>query len=517
MFNNYVWRLYLESSEGIKALNYFKNLNDSIRENNNLLYIPDFLQKYDPEPPPFNDYDNYSMNIALSTYVKEKILNWKIKDINDAIKKFEVFITEDFKYEDRTICEKFEKDTWSEYNGWLNNIEHLSIGLYRAFPDYFFPYLFFYNFYILTEIFLEFNIPLPKLPRKGNLIENVLYYAKLCQVIYEYRQINNLSSEEMCAFIYSFAPNFIKEDTNKDLPEPSKVWINCVKDKGNIKELNKVVEDSNTNNYQWSGNKNMRKGDIVIMYFSYPHCKIHSIWRAETDGYTDPFFYFMDEVYLCFPIKVLPVTYKDMVGNEILSQNGSIRNNMYGINGKSLKVKEYNAILDILKVKGQDISILPKISVIERIKDIELLTEKDIEINLVEPLLKRLNYSEKDWVRQMPVKMGRGVRYYPDYAIGANVKRGEENSKFIIETKYSISSKKDLTEAYYQAKSYAVRLQAHVFMIASKEGVWIFDSSNNGTFSNKKFFYKNWNEIDNPDEFHQLLLKIGKKIIFNKK
>jgi hypothetical protein len=71
----------------------------------------------------------------------------------------------------------------------------------------------------------------------------------------------------------------------------------------------------------------------------------------------------------------------------------------------------------------------------------------------------------------MPVKMGRGERNYPDYCFGANPVRGEETAKMILESKYEIKTQKELLDAYFQTKSYAMRLQVEKFAIAAREGI----------------------------------------------
>lgn len=107
----------------------------------------------------------------------------------------------------------------------------------------------------------------------------------------------------------------------------------------------------------------------------------------------------------------------------------------------------------------------------------------------------------------MPVKMGRGERNYPDYCFGANPKRGEESAKMILELKFSIMTNKDLQEAYFQAKSYAVRLQASCFIIAAKEGIWIYKPKA-GIYRVDDFQNYSWIQIEKPDDLHALKLLI---------
>jgi hypothetical protein len=78
-----------------------------------------------------------------------------------------------------------------------------------------------------------------------------------------------------------------------------------------------------------------------------------------------------------------------------------------------------------------------------------------------------------------------------------------------LESKYEIKTEKQLQEAYFQAKSYALRLQAHKFVVASKEGIWIYEPNNSGYRFNHYDHY-NWIELEDPDILHTLKQKIGK-------
>jgi hypothetical protein len=141
------------------------------------------------------------------------------------------------------------------------------------------------------------------------------------------------------------------------LPEPTKVYIS-----GATKnDCTDIIEKANSGTKSlWAGNVNTLPGDIILIYGVAPFSQINSIWRAISKGFLDPFSYW-------FNSQELPE-----------------------INGPQLLIKT------------------------------ELNVERDIEIYLLEPFLYKLGYTEKNRVRQMPLRMGRGERIYPDYAIKAN-------------------------------------------------------------------------------------------------
>jgi hypothetical protein len=89
-----------------------------------------------------------------------------------------------------------------------------------------------------------------------------------------------------------------------------------------------------------------------------------------------------------------------------------------------------------------------------------------------------------------------------------NPTRGEESAGFLIETKYEISTKQQLEDAFIQGKSYALRLQARAFMLAAKEGIWLYRQANG--FSAERGLHWTWQDIEHPDRFHELAVELGK-------
>lgn len=193
---------------------------------------------------------------------------------------------------------------------------------------------------------------------------------------------------------------------------------------------------------------------------------------------------------------------------------GAVKASFQGPSSKTpFTVEEYEAVLEIMKSKGQNLSILPRIPSSNCVPSVDLLNERDVEVRLIEPFLKRLGYKESDWKRQMPVRMGRGERNYPDYAFGAKTKRGEESAKMILESKYQLSAEREFADAFYQTKSYALRLQSKIMAMGAREGIWVFPP-HNGQFEIKKFVHRGWGELNHADAFHDVLCLIGKDVVF---
>ena len=85
-----------------------------------------------------------------------------------------------------------------------------------------------------------------------------------------------------------------------------------------------------------------------------------------------------------------------MKADTLLSQKGAIKAHLQGPSGKPFTLEEYDAILSIMASKGQDITQLPRPLAVPFSPSTELLTERDVEVALIEPLLLRLGYAETD-------------------------------------------------------------------------------------------------------------------------
>jgi hypothetical protein len=352
-----------------------------------------------------------------------------------------------------------------------------------------------------------FSLALPPAPGKRDLLGRALYYGQLNQAFHEFQQAYGLTVVEMCAFLYDFAPRVVEEEED-DLPTPSKAWL-LVGGAGGESDFEWLEAATEASAAHWQGNINTRRGDVLLMYIVSPHKRIHSIWRALTDGFVDPFFHYHSTVWICHPTKAMPVTFAEMKAHPLLSQHAAVKTHMQGPSGRPLTVEEYDAILEIMAAKGQDISALPRPQAIPLSPSIKLDDERDVEVQLIEPLLERLGYTPDDWVRQMTIRMGRGERNYPDYVFDAKQERGEESAQMILESKFRISGGKELREAYYQAKSYALRLEAQWLVIAARDGVWVYPR-HRGSFSLNHYHFYDWLGLSHPDKLHQLVGQIGK-------
>lgn len=352
----------------------------------------------------------------------------------------------------------------------FSNIEAFSGSLFKLFPDHFVPFMYRGKFDRFASLCAFFGIPIPPPPGKVKKRERACYYLRINEALQEFRNRHGLTSTELVAFLYDFAPRMMASQEDRDLPPPSKVWFTMGGIGGNadFEFLDQATPDSVS---WWQGNSDTKRGDVILMWCVSPRSYLHSVWRAVDDGFVDPFFYFYSAIRIGPCINVPPIPFKEFMTDPRLGSNPFVKSHFQGAGGKPFPLEDYLRILEILAGKGFDTSSLPVPPRHAFVFGDSIQSERDVELQLIEPLLSRLGYTAADWLRQMPIRMGRGERNYPDYAVSPVTTRGEESAGFLIEAKLSIATRKQLEDAYLQGKSYGLRLQAHSFALAAQEGV----------------------------------------------
>ena len=495
--NQFIWNNYKESKEGQEVIKLFEEG-----------YLDDILSKFAVDK---NKDLDYYLNILIDIIDYAEIPNEiELKDL------YLYILEKGLKGFDDEKEEKFNIFYPKEYEFIISVIEPLSLALFNLKEEgeieepIYIPYFFQLNFAKLQKIADTFNVELPKVPLRKDKRERALYYLEFCKLWNEFRKQNNLTIFELCAFLYDFAPKFIGKEKEEELPEPTNIWITGggVKN-GDYKFLSEAKADTTS---FWSGNEDAVKGDIILMYCLSPKSSIEFVCRAVTDGIRDPFFWYYGETYIGHIQHIKPITLAEIKTDGHLKELPIVRKNFQGVNGTRLHNEDYTRILEILEQKGEDISQLPKLSSANFTPNQDCKNEREVEVRIVEPFLKDLNYSENDWVRQLPVRMGRGERNFPDYVFFAETKKGYERGKMILETKFYIKSNAELEETFQQAQSYALRLNADRIVICDKDYIWVYTKKNNN-FDRTKYLKYNWQEMNNPEIFNTVKKEIGKDFI----
>lgn len=518
-FNRFVWNLYRDSQEGRAAIE--RDIAEFVEPNmhsRRAAFAFPLAHQEILNDEFLENGTHWIEDVNLRQLIKEYAVEQTITSLDEAENLFTDIADEGVTW---LVDDDDGKNFRADFGGgnvdpeyyWdvLSHIDGLSAGLHDAHPEFFIPYLFPRRFDKFQKICYFFGISLPEMPGKLQKRERALYYLGVNRVLYNFRKTHELSPKEFNAFLYDFAPKNIVVRESSELPPPSRVWfvIGGGKKNGDFDFLDAI--DKSSSSY-WQGNLETRRGDIILMWCASPRSHLHSIWRALDEGFNDPYFYYYSMIRVGDPTKITPIPFSEFSKHSLFGQKPAVRAHFQGTSGKAFSVDEYVAICELLQQQGFDISILPSPPAGEEFPVAGLENERDVELKLLEPLLRNLGFAETDWIRQFSIRMGRGERNYPDYLLGADPRAGEERAIAVIECKFDINTNKDLKEAFIQAKSYALRLQAKALALAARRGLWIFQGRSDG-FSIDHFTFKTWSELSHPDVLHEVSLALGKRVI----
>lgn len=514
-FNCYVWSLYRDSDHGRQMINQAfpkfsryvtQNGAETLRLNTS---IPVFAG---PAVNPFQD-SKAVYTTSLRTFLANDAVFGGLSSLIDVEKRFEQLV-EDGGFVEWDDDENPGRVLWTGIGGEGNEIElvdliaEISSTLHWRYPDWFAPYYFSKCFNRLADICDTFEIPLPPIPGKLEKRARPLYYLAVNQALQEFRSRHGLTAKELNAFLYDFAPHYLMDEDDSELPSPQRAWF-IMAGVGTTDDFEFLDNATTISNSFWRGHRDARRGDIALVWCCSPRAYLHTIWRIVEDGFDDPFAHWYSLVKLGYPNKLAPIKLADMKAHPILAASPMVRAHFQGCAGQYFRDQDYAAVLEVLAEKGGDVSLLPCLEV--RVEDHgqALMNERDVERHLIEPLLQRLGYVKKDWTRQLRLRMGRGDRVFPDYVIGADSTFGQERGDLVVEAKYRIATRSDLQEAWIQGRSYALRLEAKWLVLAALEGVWLLSVGNG--FRLEGVAPCRWGDLDKPEIFFPIERSIGKK------
>lgn len=115
-----------------------------------------------------------------------------------------------------------------------------------------------------------------------------------------------------------------------------------------------------------------------------------------------------------------------------------------------------------------------------RIANVELRTEKEVEIKFIVPLLARLGYGDDDRYDGMPIPAAHGSRdttLVIDFAMfNSSLASLRNQPLFIVEAKREgrLTKQREIVSAHNQAKSYCLWTQCDFFMVTDSRTVQVF-------------------------------------------
>lgn len=475
-----MWDLYRESPKGIAAIDEFALAAEEGTE-------IELLKKYAPlQINEMQKLDLQEYFEVIWCYAIEEHPNDTGPDSLDRARElYQDIISQGVRVNGESYIER------GNYSHVLSLNYVYSILLYYYSPEYFFPNLFVDRFFDLNKIADTFEINLPPIPKKSDYKARCMYYWDMCETLHAFRQENGLTPPELCAFLYDFAPNFIPKEKT-DIPKPAQAWF--------IGGLLDSVADS-LNFMFWQANKDTKKGDILIHYETSPVSAITCLWIAQTDGVVDPFFHYYSNAYIGARIEFPRIALKELQTDPYFSTHSLVRKKFQGVNGWPVTAEDYSELLRMLKAKGFNIDDLPGLHAPSKSQELNIRNERDVETALIDFYLSEVGLMEnKDYVRQLGIRAGRGSRVYPDYALHFDDTPGYERAQILIEAKYHMKTNSDVEECFKQARSYANILESNIIILCDKDCLMIYKKDN--SFDRDRYKKNYWEELKHPDAYN---------------
>lgn len=498
--NQFYWQLYKESPEGKKTIEKFEKATKadfSIEDSINL------LKDYDPE---------WFLNVSEAD-TKSRFKNLLFKD--------GIIPNENTKLEREDAIELIEEEFGGVYEHALRFIIPISFYLYKQDPSYFIPYMFLLRYNYIRQILEDYDLNIMEVPGKAEYDERCRYYLDICDALHKFRILNGLTGPELCAFLYDMERKRFDAENEHESNSFPQVWL--------ISGTKKNIKEANGKLLFWHANADTKKGDILIFYENkgtyYPenNASITGIWTAQTDGISDPFFYFYGSVLIGNEIKVKPIPFKVLRDDPRTNTLPRMGANFLGVRGDAVSSKTYEGLLSLIKERDPsfDRNLLPQLHepFKAKVKFDErgnMKPEKWVEEYLIKEMLEKMGWGmpEVDYRRQVHLQLGRakiegektqdGRTDFSLFPFGRKLKCAD----VLIEAKApGEMDGKDIEKAFWQAESYASRQYASLIILADGEKVLLFPKGKDGTFkySNNPESYT-WNEIfaNRDDKFMKL-------------
>lgn len=520
VFNQYQWKLYKNSLDGSRVIHIFDDFINNQRVDKVVELLTELHRKFCPDK---------KLTAILLSNLQNTVQYFKSVPVGE---------TADDSIEDDTAVpadeESIDKvyanliaDEWNHFshdeNGTQLSEQDSFYGFISIMEDYtlyasyyqfefYIPYCFKNLYNVLYSICSEFEISLPEIPVRNNYKGRFEHYFMICKALYEFRLENDLSPAELWAFLYDYANGVIGyKNWLSSIPgEPRRAFF-CggnKNDNGDQKHLEELSAQTPYEATFWQGSPDAERNDIYVMYLLSPFSSINYILQAASEGFIDPFFYFYRCIYLSHPVRTPQLPLKAMQADRKLAESiPLIRANMQGVNGRVISSDGYKALSDKLIAMGMNPADIPQLPEYSQFKTTELHVERDVEQQLIVPLLKRLGYSSDDYQQQLVIRVGRSNKAIPDFVVCPQEDGNSTSCDFVIEAKLSIPTLKQLDIDFRQAQSYANLLKAKYLLLASKEGVWFASSQDN--FIKRQQF--SWNQLSDVDVFNDLYKLIGNR------
>lgn len=401
-----------------------------------------------------------------------------------------------------------EDFTEAQFKPFLSLSLPTSLILYCFYPEVFIPNFFDMQFIYLKKIAEEYEIQLPVAPKKSQYFDRCAYYLDMCTVLKEFREENNLSPAELCAFLFHYQKEEIRQqiarDAKEEMPQPSQAWYLV----GSYFE-----EEAEMNCGYWQASPETRRGDILFFYEKAPAKAINCYWRAAEDGFVDPFGGRYSYACITDKKEIPAITIDELRNDPYFAERPIIRKNFQGASGWRMSSEDFKNIKRMLAAKGFDLSTLPTLMAhevpanLDLTKGGELKPEQGVHQLLVLPLLEKMGWTIDggDILTEVMYHLGRGesrkngrsdLNLHP-------AKDDKTKARVVIEEKAHMDNEAEIHDTFVQGVSYGMLAAADVVVLCDDRQIRVYQKSGKN-FNEKKptIFY--WDEMSDSDKFNEL-------------
>lgn len=506
------WKRYKESAEGKEVIELFEKALSSEFSNEEMLEL---AKRFNPEY--FKNASAKEIKQILSCI---EYYDNVLKDVRDEAPSFESgqdyvdfyfwFMNCITAQEDGQELEDIPQQVFKMI---LSENMFMSLMLYAYLPDFFMPNLFVMQFAYLKRIADKYEIELPKTPKRSDYKERNFYYLDMCIQFVNFANENELTTPEMCAFLYDYELPVVKEEMeNEDkneLPEyPGNAWILV----GNYSEGEKEMAYG-----FWQANELTEKGDILLFYEKSPVKKLNSVWIAQQNGVVDPFFYYYSNTYIGNKITIpeeQTITFEDFKASEYFTNRDKkgnfVSKNFQDVSGWRVSSDDYKEIKRMLEAKGFDTSVLPSLYEPKTIGDVTIELEEDVSQKLLIPLLEQMGWKKDvDFRAEVEFNAGRTKTNHssdkrPDFCLHITQKNDDIEAKVAIEVKKFMKNNNEIHANFVQGRSYAKWGNVQVLVLCDMMQIRVYQRTKDNVFDERKYIKYSWADMENSDKYSEL-------------
>jgi len=287
-------------------------------------------------------------------------------------------------------------------------------------------------------------------------------------------------------------------------------WLGMAKDPANVEEIKSLPLGATT---EWSATYQVEEGDYYLVYCTRPTKGIAAIFRAVGRAWCDPTGGWKGHWVTIEKVADGLLSLDAMRTDDTLRDWGPAMSSFQGTVLTQVSPRVFNRIREVFVEQGMPPRAVEPAPLDRFYAAGQYAKEKDFEEQCIEPLLRDLGFGE--YKRQYLVRIWAGCEEHKckiDYLV-----RDDKGRVTLFEDKKEIKAYRHVSDAYHQARSYALLLGLRSFVLAAPEGLRLYGrrrTESDFPLPDDPLFEMAWPEVNDAakvKEFKSLLLLYASK------